>query len=251
MKISLNDKIALVTGGSRGIGQKVCVRLASMGAIVGINYVSNSAAAEETLAAVRKKRGQGFLTCFDVSDSSAVQAAVKDITVTHGAVDILVNNAGITRDGLMARMKDSDWDSVLNTNLKGAFTCSKAVMKGMMKNRWGRIINITSVIGFLGNAGQVNYAAAKAGLVGLTKSMARELAARNITVNCVAPGYIVTDMTGGLSEEIQDAIKAQIPLGSLGQPEDVAAAVAFLASPDSSYITGQTLHVNGGMYMGN
>lgn len=191
------------------------------------------------------------MTCFDVSDSSAVKGAVKDMTGTHGVIDILVNNAGITRDGLMARMKDSDWDSVLNTNLKGAFTCSKAVMRGMMKNRWGRIVNITSVIGALGNAGQVNYAAAKAGLVGLTKSMARELATRNITVNCVAPGYIVTDMTGDLSGDIQEVIKAQIPLGTLGKPEDVAVAVAFLVSPDSSYITGQTLHVNGGMYMGN
>ncbi len=247
----LNDKIVLVTGGSRGIGQNVCVRLAGMGATVGINYVSNSTAAEETLSCIQENGGKGFLSCFDVSDSSAVQEAVKDITSTHGSVDVLVNNAGITRDGLMARMKDSDWDSVLNTNLKGAFTCSKAVMKGMMKNRWGRIINITSVIGFLGNAGQVNYAAAKAGLVGLTKSMARELAGRSITVNCVAPGYIITDMTSELSEEIQDAIKAQIPLGTLGQPEDVAAAVAFLASPDSGYMTGQTLHVNGGMYMGN
>lgn len=247
----LADKIALVTGGSRGIGQEICIRLAAMGANVGINYVSNSAAAEQTLAAVEKNGGKGFLTCFDVSDSEAVAQAVKDITEAHGPVEILINNAGITRDGLMARMKDKDWDSVLNTNLKGAFTCSKAVMKGMMKKRWGRIVNITSVIGFLGNAGQVNYAAAKAGLVGLTKSMAREFASRNITVNCVAPGYIVTDMTSDLAEDIQDAIKAQVPLGTLGQPEDVAAAVAYLASPESGYVTGQTLHVNGGMYMGN
>jgi 3-oxoacyl-[acyl-carrier protein] reductase len=248
---SLRGRIALITGGGRGIGREISIRLAGMGATVGINYVSNAAAAEETLAAVQEKGGLGFLTCFDVSDSSAVQGAVKDITGTHGTVDIMVNNAGITRDGLMARMKDSDWDSVLNTNLKSAFTCSKAVMRGMMKNRWGRIINITSVIGFLGNAGQVNYAAAKAGLVGLTKAMARELAGRSITVNCVAPGYIETDMTRELSGDIQEAIKAQIPLGTLGEPGDVAGAVAFLASPDSRYITGQTLHVNGGMYMGN
>jgi 3-oxoacyl-[acyl-carrier protein] reductase len=247
----LEEKIALVTGGSRGIGQSICLRLAEMGATVGINYVSNASAAEKTLSAVEGMGGKGFLTCFDVSDGEEVQQAVKDITDTRGPVDILVNNAGITRDGLMARMKDDDWDRVLNTNLKGAFTCSKAVMKGMMKKRWGRIINITSVIGFLGNAGQVNYAAAKAGLVGLTKSMARELAARNITVNCVAPGYIVTEMTEVLAEDIQEAIKAQIPLGSLGQPEDVAAAVAYLASAESGYMTGQTLHINGGMYMGN
>jgi len=249
--MTLEGKIALVTGGSRGIGQMICIRLAGMGATVGINYVSNSAAADETLKKIENEGGKGFLTCFDVSDASSVQEAVKQITDDHGPVDILINNAGITRDGLMARMKEADWDNVLDTNLKGAFTCTKAAMKGMMKKRWGRIINITSVIGFLGNAGQVNYAAAKAGLVGLTKSIARELAPRNITVNCVAPGYIVTDMTSDLSEDIQEAIKAQIPLGTLGQPDDVAAAVAYLASSDSSYITGQTIHVNGGMYMGN
>jgi len=250
MKV-LENKIALVTGGSRGIGRQICIRLAEMGAVVGINYLSNASAAAETLAAVEALGGMGFLSCFDIADQDAVQREFKIISDAHGAVDILVNNAGITRDGLMARMKDEDWDSVLDTNLKGAFTCSRAVIRGMMKNRWGRIINITSVIGFLGNAGQVNYAAAKAGMVGLTKSMARELAARNITVNCVAPGYIVTEMTGALSEDIKEAIRAQIPLGTLGQPEDVAAAVAYLASPESGYVTGQTLHVNGGMYMGN
>lgn len=249
--MKLDGKVALVTGGSRGIGKKVCQQLALMGASIGINYVSNAAAAEQTLAAIEKEGGKGFLAPFDVSDSAAVQECLKEITSTRGGVDILVNNAGITRDGLMARMKEGDWDLVLDTNLKGAFTCSKAAMKAMMKKRWGRIINITSVIGFLGNGGQVNYAAAKAGLVGLTKSMARELAGRNITVNCVAPGYIVTDMTGDLAEDIQEAIKNQIPLGTLGQPEDVANAVAFLAAPESGYMTGQTLHVNGGMYMGN
>ena len=177
--------------------------------------------------------------------------SIKEIIAAHGQIDILVNNAGITRDGLMARMKEEDWDSVLDTNLKGAFLCSKAVMRTMMKKRWGRIINVSSVVGFIGNGGQVNYGAAKAGLTGLTKSMARELAGRNITVNCVAPGYIVTDMTDGLTEEVQEALKAQIPLGTLGTPEDVAASVGFLASADSNYITGQTLHVNGGMYMGH
>ncbi len=249
--MSLEGKTALVTGGSRGIGRAVCLELAGRGALVGINYVSNAAAAEETLAVVTAAGGNGFVAGFDVADSAAVQQAVKEITADHGGVDILVNNAGITRDGLMARMKEADWDAVLDTNLKGAFTCSKAVMRAMMKKRWGRIINITSVIGFLGNGGQVNYAAAKAGLVGLAKSMARELAARQITVNCVAPGYIVTDMTSDLSEDIQEMIKAQIPLGSLGTPEDVAAAVGYLASKESQYLTGQTLHVNGGMYMGN
>ena len=247
----LNGKTALVTGGSRGIGQEVCHRLARMGAVVGINYVSNASAAKETLALVEKEGGKGFLAPFDVSDSASVQTSIKDIVSKHDGIDILVNNAGITRDGLMARMKDDDWDQVLDTNLKGAFTCSKAVMRAMMKKRWGRIINMSSVIGFLGNGGQVNYASAKAGLVGLTKSMARELAGRSITVNCVAPGYIITDMTSDLPEDIQETIKKQIPLGTLGQPEDVAAAVTFLASPETGYMTGQTLHVNGGMYMGN
>ncbi len=247
----LDKTIALVTGGSRGIGRAICIRLASMGANVGINYVANPAAAEETLRQITEQGGEGFTVRFDVADAQAVQEQVKEIIATYGRIDILVNNAGITRDGLMARMKEEDWDSVLDTNLKGAFLCSKAVMKTMMKNRRGRIINVSSVVGFVGNGGQVNYGAAKAGLSGLTKSMARELAGRNITVNCVAPGYIVTDMTDGLPEDAQEALKAQIPLGILGTPEDVAASVGFLASPDGNYITGQTLHVNGGMYMGH
>ena len=247
----LENKIALVTGGSRGIGRAICQRLAAMGATVGINYVANPTAAEETLQLIESAGGKGFLQRFDVADSNAAQEAIKELLATHGQLDILVNNAGITRDGLMARMKDEDWDSVLDTNLKGAFVCSKAAMRSMMKKRCGRIINISSVVGFVGNSGQINYAAAKAGLVGLTKSMARELAGRNITVNCVAPGYIVTDMTDGLTEDVQDALKAQIPMGTLGSPADVAGSVAFLASPDSNYITGQTLHVNGGMYMGH
>jgi 3-oxoacyl-[acyl-carrier protein] reductase len=247
----LENLVALVTGGSRGIGRAICVKLASLGAVVGINYVSNPAAAEETLQQITAVGGTGFTVRFDVADAEAVQENIKEIIATHGQIDILVNNAGITRDGLMARMKEDDWDSVLDTNLKGAFLCSKAVMRAMMKKRWGRIINVSSVVGFVGNGGQVNYGAAKAGLTGLTKSMARELAGRNITVNCVAPGYIVTDMTDGLAEDVQEALKAQIPLGVLGTPEDVAASVGFLASTDSNYITGQTLHVNGGMYMGH
>ena len=249
--MTLSNMVALVTGGSRGIGRAVCLKLASMGATVGINYVANPKAAEETLALVESTGGKGFLSRFDVADSEAVQGGIKDILDAQGQIDILVNNAGITRDGLMARMKEDDWDSVLDTNLKGAFLCSKAVMRTMMKKRWGRIINVSSVVGFVGNSGQVNYAAAKAGMIGLTKSMARELAGRNITVNGVAPGYIVTDMTDGLSEEVQEALKGQIPMGVLGTPADVAAAVGFLASPDSQYMTGQTLHVNGGMYMGH
>jgi 3-oxoacyl-[acyl-carrier protein] reductase len=249
--MTLNEKIALVTGGSRGIGRAVSVRLAAMGAIVGVNYVANPAAAEETLRQIEAAGGRGFTVRFNVGDAEAVQNSIKEIIADHGQVDILVNNAGITRDGLMARMKDEEWNSVLDTNLKGAFLCSKAVMRVMMKKRWGRIINISSVVGFVGNSGQVNYAAAKAGLAGLTKAMARELAGRNITVNCVAPGYVVTDMTDDLSEDVQETRKAQIPLGILGTPEDIAAAVAFLASSGGSYITGQTLHVNGGMYMGH
>jgi 3-oxoacyl-[acyl-carrier protein] reductase len=249
--MSLQGKTALVTGGSRGIGRAVCLRLADMGCTVGVNYVANPSAAQQTVQSIEDQGGKGFILQFDVADGDAVQKAIKAMAAEHGNPEILVNNAGITCDGLMARMKEQDWDAVLDTNLKGAFLCSKAVTRGMMKKRWGRIINISSVIGFLGNGGQVNYSAAKAGMIGLTKSMARELASRQVTVNSVAPGYIVTDMTSTLSEEIQGMIKAQIPLGSLGKPEDVAACVAFLASEESSYLTGQTLHVNGGMYMGN
>lgn len=249
--MTLQNLVALVTGGSRGIGRAICLKLASMGATVGINYVSNPAAAQETLQQVEMNGGKAFIVRFDVADSVAVQSNIKEIIDTYGSIDVLVNNAGITRDGLMARMKEEDWDGVLDTNLKGAFFCSKAVMRTMMKKRWGRIINISSVVGFIGNSGQVNYGAAKAGLIGMTKSMARELAGRNITVNCVAPGYIVTDMTDGLAEDVQELLKAQIPMGILGQPEDVAASVGFLASSASNYITGQTLHVNGGMYMGH
>ena len=244
------QRVALVTGGSRGIGRAICVRLARMGMKVGINYVSNPTAAEETLRLIEEAGGrQGFLAPFNVADASAVQEHIKTILDVHGRIDILVNNAGITRDGLVARMKEDDWDSVLDTNLKGAFLCSKVVMRAMMKQKWGRIINIASVVGCTGNSGQVNYSAAKAGLIGLSKSLARELASRGITVNCIAPGYIVTDMTDSLGADVQLALKEQIPLGVLGTPEDVAAAAAFLASDDSAYITGQTLHVNGGMYM--
>ena len=244
------QRVALVTGGSRGIGRAICVRLARMGMKVGINYVSNPTAAEETLRLIEEAGGgQGFLAPFNVADASAVQEHIKTILDVHGRIDILVNNAGITRDGLVARMKEDDWDSVLDTNLKGAFLCSKVVMRAMMKQKWGRIINIASVVGCTGNRGQVNYSAAKAGLIGLSKSLARELASRGITVNCIAPGYIVTDMTDSLGADVQLALKEQIPLGVLGTPEDVAAAAAFLASDDSAYITGQTLHVNGGMYM--
>lgn len=247
--MSLNGKNALVTGGSRGIGRAICTRLATMGAHVYINYVSNPEAAEETRQAIIAAGGTADVVAFNVADTAQAEGAIKQIIKDAGALDILVNNAGITRDGLMARMKEDDWDTVLDTNLKGAFICAKAASRAMMKKRWGRIVNISSVIGFAGNAGQVNYASAKAGMQGLTKSMAREFASRSITVNAVAPGYIVTDMTSALAEEIQEKIKAEIPLASLGTPEDVAGAVAYLVGKDSAYITGQTIHVNGGMYM--
>ncbi len=243
--MSLENKVAVVTGGSRGIGRAISLRLASMGAMVYVNYVGRLDAAEQTKQLIEDSGGKAEVIAFDVADSDSVQTAFKEI----GVVDVLVNNAGITRDGLMARMKDADWDAVLQTNLKGAFTCSKAAAKSMMKNRWGRIVNISSVIGFSGNAGQVNYAAAKAGLIGFTKSMAREYASRNITVNAVAPGYIVTEMTEKLPQEVQDKIRQEIPMASLGRVEDIAGAVGYLVGEDGRYVTGQTLHVNGGMYM--
>jgi 3-oxoacyl-[acyl-carrier protein] reductase len=248
--MNLEGKVALVTGGSRGIGKGVCLRLAAMGAQVIVNYVSKPAAAEETAAAIKEHGGVAGIRQFDVSDGAAVQSGIKEIIGTSGKIDILVNNAGITKDGLLATMKEDDWDQVLAINLKGAFNCTKAVCRSMMKSRWGRIINITSVIGFAGNPGQANYAASKAGLIGLTRSAARELASRNITVNGVAPGYIETEMTDGLPEGIKEKILQEIPLGVLGQVEDVAAAVAYLASEEARYVTGQILHVNGGMYLG-
>lgn len=247
--MNLQGKTAVVTGGSRGIGRAISLRLAAMGAVVYINYVSRPAAAEETRLLIEAAGGAARIIAFDVADGGQIQEAFKHIVSEAGRVDILVNNAGITRDGLLARMKESEWDQVLATNLKGAFLCAKAVSKIMMKQRWGRIVNITSVIGFVGNAGQVNYAAAKAGLTGMTKAMARELASRNITVNSVAPGYIQTEMTDALPEEARQQLLQEIPLASLGTPEDVAGAVAYLVGEDGRYLTGQTLHVNGGMFM--
>lgn len=247
--MSLDGKNALVTGGSRGIGRAICLRLASMGAQVFINYVSNTSAAEETQQMIVDAGGKAEIIGFDVADAEACQAEIKKMIKEFGSLDILVNNAGITRDGLMARMSEDSWDAVLDTNLKGSFICSKAAARSMMKKKWGRIVNISSVVGFSGNAGQVNYAAAKAGMQGMTKSMAREFASRNITVNSVAPGYIATDMTKDLSDDIQEKLLTEIPLASLGTPEDIAGAVAYLVSDDGAYVTGQTMHVNGGMYM--
>ncbi len=247
--MSLEGKNALVTGGSRGIGRAICVRLASMGAHVFINYVSNSAAAEETRKMIVDAGGKAEIIGFDVADAAACQDAIKQMIKDNKSLDILVNNAGITRDGLMARMSEDAWDAVIDTNLKGSFICSKAAARSMMKSRWGRIVNISSVVAFSGNAGQVNYSAAKAGMQGMTKSMAREFASRNITVNSVAPGYIETDMTKDLSDDIKEKLMTEIPLASLGRPEDVAGAVAYLIGADGAYVTGQTIHVNGGMYM--
>ena len=247
--MSLKDKIAVVTGGGRGIGRIISEHLAASGARVLINYVSRPEAALETVESIQKYGGSAEAVQFDVADFSAVQTAFKQIFKQEDRIDVLVNNAGITRDGLVAMMKEDAWDAVLNTNLKGAFNCIKAVSRVMMKQRSGRIVNISSVIGFSGNAGQANYASAKAGLAGLTKSVARELAPRGVTVNGVAPGYIETEMTSGLSEEITAKILTEIPLAKLGKPEDVAAAVDYLVSEAGNYVTGQFIHVNGGMYM--
>lgn len=247
--MSLQGKTALVTGGSRGIGRAVSIRLAGMGAMVYINYVSRAEAAEETKSIIEQAGGTAEIIGFDIADGEQVQGSLKKIIGDAGSLDILVNNAGITRDGLVALMKEADWDAVLTTNLKGAFLCAKAASRSMMKKRWGRIITISSVIGFSGNGGQSNYAAAKAGLIGLSKSLAREYATRGITVNCVAPGYIQTDMTDGLADEVREKIQGEIPMGTLGTVEDIASAVGFLAGEDARYITGQTIHVNGGMYM--
>ncbi len=248
--MDLTGKVAVVTGGSRGIGRSICLRLAAAGALVVINYVSRSDAADETAALVTEAGGTAAVYKFDVADTAEVQSAFKQIVADHGRVDILVNNAGITRDGLLVMMKEAAWDAVLDTNLKGSFNCIKAASRPMMKQRFGRIVSITSVIGFAGNAGQVNYSAAKAGLVGLTRSTAKELASRGITVNGVAPGYIDTDMTKELSDDVKDIILSEIPMKAMGNVDDIAAAVAFLVSDDASYITGQFIHVNGGMYMG-
>lgn len=243
-------KRALVTGGSRGIGRAVCLALASRGMHVAVNYAGNAAAAEEVVqACLQQGAPDAFAVQADVSDAEQVRALVAAVSERWGGVDVLVNNAGITRDGLMMRMSEQDFDAVLATNLKGAFACMQAVMRPMMKQRWGRIVNLSSVVGLRGNLGQANYAASKAGLIGMSKSAAKELASRGITVNCVAPGFIETDMTAVLPESVRTALQGQIPLARLGAAEEVAAAVAFLASPEAAYITGQVLCVDGGMAM--
>ncbi len=238
--------VALVTGASRGIGRAIATTLAAQGhTVIGTATSDAGAAAISDALAAHGGRGQRL----DVNDGPAVEALIESIVKANGALHVLVNNAGITRDTLAMRMKDADWDAVVDTNLKAVFRCSRAVMRTMMKQRFGRIINITSVVGASGNAGQANYAAAKAGVAGMTRALARELGSRNITVNCVAPGFIDTDMTASLSAEQRSALLQQIPLGRLGTADEIAHAVAFLASPFAGYITGTELHVNGGMLM--
>ena len=247
--MNLTGKTALVTGGSRGIGRAICLELARLGANVAVNYAGNSAAAEETVAACQALGVDAFAIQASVADSEAVTAMFQTVLERFGHLDILVNNAGITKDNLALRIKDADFDAVVDTNLKGAFLCMKAAVRPMMKQRRGRIISLSSVVGLRGNAGQVNYAASKAGVIGMTKSLAKELAGRNITVNAVAPGFIDTDMTAVLPEKAKEAILASIPMARLGAAEDVANAVAFLASDEAGYITGQVLAVDGGMSM--
>jgi 3-oxoacyl-[acyl-carrier protein] reductase len=242
----LNGEVALVTGASRGIGAAIAARLSSDGARV-IGTATTAEGAQHITETLAARGGRGAV--LNVGDPASIEALLADIESKEGAIAILCNNAGITRDTLLLRMKADDWDAVIQTNLASVFILSKAVLKGMIKARQGRIINITSVVGVTGNAGQANYAAAKAGIIGFTKSLAKEVGSRGITANCVAPGFIDTDMTRALNETQREALNTQIPLGRLGQPADVAAAVAFLCSADGAYITGETLHVNGGMYM--
>src|ERR1700720_1678490 len=242
----LNEAVALVTGASRGIGAAIADRLADDGARV-IGTATTQDGAARITESLRGRGGRGVV--LDVTSQESIDSVIADIDANEGAIGVLCNNAGITRDMLLLRMKQDDWDAVLQTNLASVFRMSKAVLRGMMKARKGRIVSITSVVGLTGNPGQANYAAAKAGILGFTKSLAREVGSRGITVNAVAPGFIDTDMTRALAEAQRTALNAQIPLGRLGQPADIAAAVAFLCSPDGAYITGETLHVNGGMYM--
>lgn len=245
----LEGKVALVTGASRGIGKAIALLLAENGADVAVNFAGSTAAAEAVAAEIEKMGRKAILVQGDVSQTEVCAEMVDKVVKELGHIDILVNNAGITRDTLLLRMKEEDWDAVLNTNLKGVFNCTKVAVKYMAKQRSGAIVNISSVVALMGNAGQANYAAAKAGILGFTRSVAKEMAARGIRVNAVTPGFIKTDMTSVLSEKVVAAMEASIPLARLGEPEDIAKAVLFLVSDNSAYITGQTLHVDGGMVM--
>ncbi|MBT2829816.1 3-oxoacyl-[acyl-carrier-protein] reductase [Staphylococcus coagulans] len=243
------SKVALVTGASRGIGRSIALQLAEEGYHVVVNYAGNQEKAEEVVEQIKQKGVDAVAIQANVSNGDEVKAMIKEVVKTFGSIDVLVNNAGITRDNLLMRMKEREWDEVIDTNLKGVFNCIQKVTPQMLKQRHGRIINLTSIVGAVGNPGQINYVASKAGVIGMTKTAARELASRNITVNAVAPGFIVSDMTDALNDELKETMKSQIPLGRFGQDTDIAHTVAFLASDKAEYITGQTLHVNGGMHM--
>ena len=245
----MKDQVAVVTGGSRGIGRAICLKFAFLGANLVINYAGNTEKAEETKAMCEKLGAKVVLVPGSVADAAVCEKLIAEAVESFGRVDILVNNAGITRDNLIMRMSEEDFDAVIDVNLKGAWNCMKQVSRMMMKQRSGRIINLSSVVGVVGNAGQVNYAASKAGIIGMTKSLAKELGSRGVTVNAVAPGFVQTDMTDVLGEEMKENLQKTIPMGRLGAPEDIANAVAFLAGDEASYITGQVLHVDGGMAM--
>lgn len=245
----LEGKVAVVTGASRGIGRAIALELGKQGAKVVVNYAGSEAKALEVVDEIKGYGTDAIAIQANVADADSVQSMIKEAISTFGSLDILVNNAGVTRDNLLMRMKEDEWDDVLSTNLKGVFLCTKAATRQMMKQRHGRIINISSIVGVIGNAGQANYVAAKAGVIGLTKTSAKELASRNITVNAVAPGFIATDMTDELPEEVKAEMLKQIPLASFGDPQDIANIVSFLATDASRYITGQTIHVDGGMVM--
>ncbi|MED1606455.1 3-oxoacyl-[acyl-carrier-protein] reductase [Cytobacillus kochii] len=247
--MKLSNKIAIVTGASRGIGREIALELAREGAKVAVNYAGSEARANEVVDEIKSLGSEAFAIQCDVSNSESVTNMIKTVIEHFGRIDILVNNAGITKDNLLMRMKEDEWDAVINTNLKGVFLCTKAVTRQMMKQRSGRIINISSIVGTTGNPGQANYVAAKSGVIGLTKTTAKELASRGITVNAIAPGFITTEMTDELNAEIKEQMLANIPLATFGDPKDIAKVVNFLASEDSKYMTGQTLHVDGGMYM--
>lgn len=243
-------KVALVTGASRGIGRSIALQLAEEGYNVAVNYAGNKEKAEEVVNQIKEKGVEAFAIQANVSNPDEVKAMIKEVVNQFGSVDVLVNNAGITRDNLLMRMKEQEWDDVIDTNLKGVFNCIQKVTPQMLRQKGGRIINLTSIVGAVGNPGQINYVASKAGVIGMTKTAARELASRQITVNAVAPGFIVSDMTNALNEDLKNGMKAQIPLGHFGEDTDIAHTVAFLASDKAKYITGQTIHVNGGMHMG-